>query len=375
MNYNCNNIAIGQPLSSWQQRGLKLVSLFDGGRDVVFAIDLTDSVGLNDEGRIRLTQIIEDSLNSGDTVYVVPFASTVNPLAESNSFNAPIQFRKQEDINSILAAVPFESDERFRNTDIQQAEAYIYPQLAQLNQCRMVAEEAIKPQSVIWLTDAPLFTDAGINSDVWVETPADSPFRVAGSEASIDRNSWIEALPLNKRSQTIQTDNNQSYQLTVVDVAPTVQEFCTPSPGSKDTCLVNAYIAKRLLPPGLILLAILGIIAVAVKRLLAINKKWRLKVSYLSDDSLEKKTCYLENKGKIAIEAESFRGISCPGNEIRGYIVRKGTNLYLKPTKNLPLYYGSKEVLEEILVTGNTIKLNCPDKNNRDFEILITVIK
>lgn len=59
---------------------MNLASRIYGGRDVVIAIDLTESLGLNAEGRLRLTQIIEDSSQSGDTVYVVPFASRVNPL-------------------------------------------------------------------------------------------------------------------------------------------------------------------------------------------------------------------------------------------------------------------------------------------------------
>ena len=107
MTYNCNTVAVGQTLSSWQELGLKLVSRIYGGRDVIFAIDLTDSVGLNDEGRIRLTQIIQDSLHSGDTVYVVPFASEDNPLALGvNPLATEIKFRgKKQDIAKILATV------------------------------------------------------------------------------------------------------------------------------------------------------------------------------------------------------------------------------------------------------------------------------
>jgi hypothetical protein len=64
---NCTTVAPGQTLKPWQQLGLKLVSRIYGGRDVAIAIDLTESVGLNAEGRLRLTQIIQDSLQSGDT--------------------------------------------------------------------------------------------------------------------------------------------------------------------------------------------------------------------------------------------------------------------------------------------------------------------
>ncbi len=71
----CTAVTPGQPLTDFQKTGLEWVGRLHGGRDVVLAIDLTESVGLNDEGHIRLRQIVEDSLKSGDTVYVVPFAT------------------------------------------------------------------------------------------------------------------------------------------------------------------------------------------------------------------------------------------------------------------------------------------------------------
>ena len=51
-------VAPGQPLTPQQKTGLELVAHlpWHGGRDVVVAIDVTESVGLNDEGRIRLRQ-------------------------------------------------------------------------------------------------------------------------------------------------------------------------------------------------------------------------------------------------------------------------------------------------------------------------------
>ncbi|MGL5940542.1 MAG: hypothetical protein ACRC2S_09175 [Waterburya sp.] len=57
MTNNCTAIATGNSIKSWQQFGLNLASQIYGGRDVVIAIDLTESVGLNAEGRLRLTQI------------------------------------------------------------------------------------------------------------------------------------------------------------------------------------------------------------------------------------------------------------------------------------------------------------------------------
>jgi hypothetical protein len=58
----CTPVAPGQPLTSFQKIGLESVARLHGGRDVVLAIDLTESVGLNDEGHLRLRQIVEDSL-------------------------------------------------------------------------------------------------------------------------------------------------------------------------------------------------------------------------------------------------------------------------------------------------------------------------
>ena len=48
----------GQPLTSIQKSGLEWFALLHGGKDVVLAVDITGSVGLNDSGRTRLTQII-----------------------------------------------------------------------------------------------------------------------------------------------------------------------------------------------------------------------------------------------------------------------------------------------------------------------------
>ena len=373
MNYNCNTVAVGQPLSSWQQAGLSLVSRIYGGRDVIFAIDLTDSVGLNDEGRIRLTQIIEDSLRRGDTVYIVPFASSVNPLApDTNSLTTGIQFRGQEDIDEILETVPFKSDLSLSNTDIQQAEAYIYNGLAQLNQCRLVDGKAIKPQSVIWLTDAPLLTSPGVTSDIWIETPANSPFRVADSEASLARASWLEALPLTKRSRQIDGNDSKSYQLTVVDVNPTVQEFCTPAPGGKETCLVTAYIFKMLWLPTTILIVFLVATGIGSKYLISLKKKWRVKVSYESDDIREQQTCYVKNGQQITIGEDSINGIYCPGDEIRGYLKRKGNSLYIIPTRIAPLFYRDREITQPLKVTSNYLSLNCPYLK-KDFEITIKI--
>lgn len=380
MTNNCNTVVPGQTLASWQQAGLNLVSQLYGGRDVIFAIDLTESVGLNDEGRIRLRQIIEDSLQSGDTVYVVPFASEVNPLSPEINILAGkgIKFRgKSADIEQILATVPFQSDISLRNTDIHKAEGYIYQGLAGLNQCRLVDNNAIKPQSVVWLSDAPLSTAAGITSDVWLETPGESPFRIADAPESQNRQAWLNTLPLTERSRQIEGDNNTSYQITVVDIAPTAQEFCTPAPGGKETCLITPYLLKMLWLPTAVLVVLLIAAGVATKYLITLNKKWKLKVSFPSDDSREEQTCYLKNQQKIAIGDDSLNSIACPGEEIRGYLQRKGNLLYLIPTKTEPIFYREQEVLQAIKIERNSFRFNCPSSanNQQDFDINIRVIK
>ena len=378
MTSSCSTIAPGKPVKPWQQFGLNLASRIYGGRDVVIAIDLTESVGLNAEGRLRLTQIIEDSLESGDTVYVVPFASEVNPLQPNVDPLTPqrgIKFKgKPADIEQILNVLPFESEINLNNTDIQNAELFTYKGLAQLNQCRLNDNTPLKPQSIVWLTDAPLLTNPGIDSASWVETPADSPFRLADSTASQERQSWLQALPLKERSQTITTDDNRTYQLSVVDLAPTVQEFCTPAPGGKETCLVTPYVGKLLLFPILIGIIVLGISGFWLKYLISLNKRWKLKIRFEFEEDREAQVCYLKHKQKIAIGDDSLNAIYCPGENIRGYLIRKGNKLYIKPTKNVPLIYRDRELDKETEVTGDRFTINCPCEG-KDFAIEIRISK
>ncbi|WP_036486923.1 hypothetical protein [Myxosarcina sp. GI1] len=375
---NCAEISPGQPLKTWQQFGLKLASRIYGGRDVVVAVDLTESVGLNAEGRLRLTQIIKDSLQPGDLVYVVPFASKVNPLQSDRNAIAldnGIKFRrKPEVIEQIVNTLPFESEIQFNNTDIQNAELFAYRELARLNQCRLVGSIPLKPQSVVWLTDAPLLTEAGIDSATWIETPANSPFRQSESQLSQERQSWLQTLPLNKRSQVITTDDNRTYQLSIVDIPPIAQEFCTPAPGGKETCLVTPYIVKMLWLPTLILAALLIAGGFYGKYLISLKKKWKLKVSFDSDDNIEPRTCYLKHGQKIAIGSNDLSAISCPGEDIRGYLYRKGNKLYLKPTKNAPILYRDRELNKEELIERDRFKLNCPERG-KNFDISVKVVK
>ncbi len=85
-------------LTPLQQTGLAWVGRW-GGRDVVLAIDLTESVGLNDPGRLHLRQIIQKTLTEGDTVHIIPFATTArSPIA--------FEYRGEADLPKILEAVP-----------------------------------------------------------------------------------------------------------------------------------------------------------------------------------------------------------------------------------------------------------------------------
>ncbi len=80
MTNSCPQVTVGQTLTNNQLQKLGWISHLSKGRDVVLAIDMTESVGLNNEGRILLRQIVSESLQPGDVVYIVPFADVVNPL-------------------------------------------------------------------------------------------------------------------------------------------------------------------------------------------------------------------------------------------------------------------------------------------------------
>ncbi|WP_138501438.1 VWA domain-containing protein [Nostoc sp. PA-18-2419] len=374
-------ITPGQTVTSTQKIGLDLVAVLGGGRDVVLAIDLTESVGLNDEGRIRLRQIITDSLKPGDTVYVVPFAqdivlnevkSDVNPLGTAIYFSS----KNQENIDKILAKIP-SPDRKLYGTDIQQAELTIYQGLAQINQNRLQTNQNIKPQSVVWISDAPLFTEPGISSNIWIETPAGSHFRQVDSPESQQRQAWIKDLPINKRSLSIKTQNNKEYKLTVVDIAPTVQEFCTPAPGNQETCLVTPYLIKKLWLPGLIsILLLIGLCLTALK-VYRLQKKWELIVDFEVTAKPEDQKCSLPNNKRIAIgeyDSTCVDSIDCPGEEVRAYLERKGEKLYLVPTNLASIYYNEREITSRTLIDKSKFRLNCPHRK-RDYEIIIKLKK
>lgn len=364
---DCSQITIGETLSDNQKIGLELVSKFSGGRDVVFAVDLTESVSLDDAGRVRLKQIVQDSLTKGDRVYIVPFSSQVNPtnpdINPITLANAIVFSNPKEDIDTIIEQIPLSANINEKNTDIQQAEHFIYKNLAHINQKRLCENQPIKPQSVVWLTDAPLKTEAGITSDVWVETPANSPYRNSNSPESFDRANWLNHLPI-----SINSRNFDNYQLSVADIKPTVQEFCTPAPGGKETCLVNSYIASQLWLPttilSLIIISLLGGGIFGIKYYLSLKETWRVEIELSNDEN--KQIHYLKNKSSLAIGED----IECFGGEIRGYLKREGNKIFIEPTNTLPIIYKGRELKQKQLIEGNIIRLNLP-YHDRDFEIKI----
>lgn len=376
---NILTIAPGQELNSQQKLALKAIARLHNKRDVVLAIDLTESVGINDEGRIRLRQIIEDSLNAGDSVYVVPFASNIvisEDISNSHPLGIPISFRKknQENIDQVLQKIPLSADLKLQNTDIQQAELTVYQGLAQLNQNRLQQHQPIKFQSVVWITDAPLLTKSG---NEWIETPADSPFRFTDSPQSQVRRAWLDALPLNKRELSISSADSREYKLAIVDIAPTVQEFCTIAPNNQEFCKVNSYLFSQLWLPAVVFLLGTALLTFIGKNLISLRKKWR--VSVVSDLEDYAKECRPLLPGKsFAIgqgDSNCIDEIDCPGSEVRAYLERQGNQLYLVPTQLAPIEWKGKEINKRTRLTGSSIKLNCPSDKHGDFYLDIKVKK
>ncbi|MBO1052931.1 MAG: VWA domain-containing protein [Dolichospermum sp. DET73] len=377
-------ITPGQPLTDTQRNGLQLVSLWGGGkRDVVLAIDITESVGLNDQGRIHLRQIVEDSLKPGDSVYVVPFAQNVvfdAVISVENPLGTPIYFRDKnsENINKVLAKIPFNSDPNRYGTDIQRAELIVYQGIAQINQNRVSKNQLIKPQSVVWITDAPLSTKPGITSQVWIETAANSPLRIATSPESQERQNWIKALSFKERSLIIKNQDNKDYTLSVVDINPTVQEVCTPVPGGQETCLVNPYLFKQLWLPSLILLFILASMVGGILKYAKLQKKWEVRIKLEDDGEDEEQICRLPNNKKIAIgeyDPSCIHSIDFRGGELQAYLERKGEKLYLVPTEDTKIELNNKKVTSRTLISSANFTLNCPDSRQKDYEISIKIKK
>jgi len=296
---------------------------------------VTASVNLNDQGRVRIQQILRDAINQGDTVYIAPFA-------DSFEVRERIEITSQEVLDDVLTQMPLQPDPDRGNTDIQKAELSVYQFLAQQNHCRMIDNDAIREQAVVWLTDAPLQTKT---AEEWIETPADSPFRNPNSAESQLRREWLEGLPQTYRSRGIPTAEDESYQLTIVDIPPKVQEFCTPAPGGEETCFVNRYLFQQLWFPSSVLMVFLIAGMTLLGKWYSWQKYWRLTIESDEEDPENHPVKFLKGNQRLAIgdfDASAVDYIECRDQEIRGYIERKRNQLYLIPTQQAPIYYNDQ---------------------------------
>jgi hypothetical protein len=158
--------------------------------------------------------------------------------------------------------------------------------------------------------------------------------------------------------------------LSVVDIAPTVQEFCTPAPGGQETCLINGYLLQQLWLP--VLLSSLGILTALAggiwwfRHWRSLKLAWKLTIGDESDS--EQQICYLRNQQRLGIGSD----IECRGHDIRGYLRREGNKLWLEPSGELPIHYQNSEVTQRQLLTGRCIRLSYPHQS-RDLELTITI--
>ncbi|MBD2175673.1 VWA domain-containing protein [Pseudanabaena sp. FACHB-1998] len=356
-----------EKLSPEQKLGLGIVSklVSNQGREIVIAIDRTQSVKIEEEGRTRITQLIRDALQVGDRIYIIDFATDID---DAKLAKEPIIIRSNEDKTKLLDNLSFESDPNLRNTDIQNAEWKIYKRLAELNQERLIAKQPIYSQSVIWMTDAPLFTQSPATEQNWIETPLNSPFRDANSQQSKDRSAWLQSLDLlNKPERSHQIKDN--YKLTVVDIAPTVQEVCTYAPSGQSNCLVAPYLVNQLWLPSFILgissLAVLLGLIVSGLHIYASRKGWKISIN---DEHPNVKMKNRYNLGEYPFD--------CGDSEIRGYLLRRGKDLWLEASKNdtLKIFLDGQEIVqrEKILKENFTLTLNCENSNPKEFLVRIT---
>lgn len=347
------------PLTPGQQQKLEQIATWlSPGRDVVLAIDLTASVGFGAAGQLKLSQIILDSLQPGDLVYLITFGSQVNQPV------SPFLIKDDNTLQEVLTQTPFQADPSQRNTDIQNAELYVYRYLAQINQDRLYQKQPVRSQSVVWITDAPLNTPPGITSEQWIETPADSLFRQAGSKPSIERQVW--------QSQLIRTEevvDLPSHKITIMDFPPQVQESCTPRPGGGTLCLVDDYVHSQLFWPqvalGTGIMMVMALLVGGLVRWRQYQSIWTFRVVFESDLDRDPLTFSLKSGQRLALggldpacvgEIDGIPGV----NQVGGYLERRGLQLYL-----VPLDPG------EVIVDLNGVTLNSaqPLKNSQRFRL------
>ncbi len=358
-----------EKLSSTQKLGLEVVSKFtpNQGREIFLAVDRTQSVRIEEEGRIRITQLIRDALQVGDRVYIVYFATDVD---DESLTREPIVIRSNDDRAKLLSTLNFEADPKLRNTDIQNAEGKMYRRLAEFNQERLIAKQPIYKQSVIWMTDAPLFSKSPATEQDWIETPANSPFRNANSERSKDRNAWLQNLDLlNKPERSHQIKDN--YKLTVVDVAPTVQEVCTYAPNGQSNCLVTPYLVNQLWLPALTFgvgsLAVLIGLILSGLHIYASLKDWKIKVN--ENEIMKMKPSYRLG------EEDPF---NCSFGHINiGFLVRRGKELWLEPIANdsFQIFLEGEEVIKKRKISANYFTLKLNHQNDTLEEFIVNIIK
>ena len=215
------------------------------------------------------------------------------------------------------------------------------------------------------MTDAPINTAPGIPSSLWVETPADSPFRKANSPESIERKQWLDSL-----NPVLYQRPIKNYTLTVADIQPTVQEFCTPTPGGKESCLVTPYLIHELALPLvlLILLGLTGIVSLVWgwKRQRSLQNKWSVTETVEGEERL---LFYLANHKRKNIESQ--RG------QIIAYLERKGNQVFLEKSNDveeLDVNGGNVTDTKPIKITSDHIRLTYREKG-RNSEVIIKIEK
>jgi hypothetical protein len=218
------------------------------------------------------------------------------------------------------------------------------------------------------MTDAPLFTPSPATEQDWIETPSNSPFRNISSELSKERNAWLQNLPfLSKTERSHQINGN--YKLTVVDIAPTVQEVCTYAPSGQTSCIVTPYLINQLWFPatifglGGIILAtglILGFLHIR-----AIKKTWKISINNGED---------VKTRNRYELGQDPF---DCEDSEERGYLVRRGKDLWIQPIQGneFKILVDGDEINRNEKITKNYFTVKLTTKNNRSYEFIVKITK
>ncbi len=221
------------------------------------------------------------------------------------------------------------------------------------------------------MTDAPLFTKSPATEQDWIEVPANSPFRNGNSEQSKDRNAWLQNLDLlNKPERSHQIKDN--YKLTVVDIAPTVQEVCTYAPSGQSSCLVNPYLVSQLWLPALglsvISCTLLAGLILGGLHIYAARKDWWISIN--DDEDIQNQRM---NK---RYELGNEYPFDCGDGEKRGDLIREGKNLWIKPNlgNDLQIFLDGEEVTKKQKIQKKffTLTFNRKSGGEKEFRVSIT---